>query len=92
MKARVLRAFLVGGERQEVGTTIELPDRAARELAWIGKLEPVEEEPPDSGPMTTESAAELVGGKPARAEERPPAPAPVRHVIEPRKPGRPPKR
>ncbi len=38
MQIIVTRAFLLRGERQEVGSTLDLPDPLARELAAMGKV------------------------------------------------------
>lgn len=66
MKVRVLRAFLQGGARQEPGSVIELPEGQARELIHMGKAEAAATLPPVSGPLTTQSVAELVPGTAAR--------------------------
>lgn len=67
MRVRVLRAFCIRGERQEPGIELEVGDVTAVELVAIGKAERVAGEPaPASGPMTTESADQLVSGKQSR--------------------------
>jgi hypothetical protein len=68
MRLRVLRAFYLGGTRQEPGKAIDAPDQLARELIATGKAESASGEPPPrvSGPMTTESVQPLVPGKAAR--------------------------
>ena len=68
MKVKVTRAFLVGGVVQEVGKVIETPDKLARELFALGKAEPAQEMPAQSGPMTTETAAVVVKGKAVKGE------------------------
>ena len=64
MKYKVLRAFLLGGQRQEVGSEIELTSRdLIGGLKHNGKIEAVTpSEEPNHGPMTTESVGELVAG------------------------------
>lgn len=64
MKYKVLRAFLLGGIRQEVGSEVELTSRdLIGGLKTNGKIETVEpSEEPKPGPMTTETVGGLVGG------------------------------
>lgn len=45
MLIRVIRAFLVAGERQEPGSVVDLPDRVAGEGVWLGKAEHVSARP-----------------------------------------------
>jgi len=68
VKVKVTRAFLMGGAVQEVGTFLDVPDKLARELRALGKAEPAQEMPAQSGPMTTETAAVVVKGKAAKGE------------------------
>jgi hypothetical protein len=63
VKVKVTRAFLMDGAVQEVGSVLDVSDKLARELRFIGKAEPVQEMPAQSGPMTTETAAVVVKGK-----------------------------
>lgn len=57
-KRVVLRAFLLNGQRQEVGATVELPWRQAREFDAMNKTAPCADSPaevtetdgPDSKP------------------------------------------
>lgn len=59
---KVTRAFLIGGERQEVGSVVEVSDAFAAELVQVGKAEPVGTKPVGKrGPMTTDSAPALAG-------------------------------
>lgn len=67
MKLRVLRPFLVKGQRQEVGTELDTDDRIlASELCHFGKAERVDPVA-ERGPMTTETASGAVSGKVPRA-------------------------
>ena len=68
MKLNVTRAFLLGGVVQEVGKRIEPDDRLARELIALGKAEPAQAMPAQTGPMTTETAAAVVKGKATKGE------------------------
>jgi hypothetical protein len=52
MKIRVLRAFLVKGERKEPGSLIDATEEFGREMVALGKAERAGEEPPAAGPMT----------------------------------------
>jgi hypothetical protein len=63
MRVKVLRALHLRGERHAPGKIIDYPDHAAKEAIWMGKVEPVDESPPVSGPLTTEGAAAIVPGK-----------------------------
>lgn len=75
MRARVLIAFCIRGERQEPGSEIEVPDNLVRDLLWRGRIEKVaapaaaesaevsSDEGEASGPMTTENAPDIVKGK-----------------------------
>ena len=70
MKVRLLRACCFGGKRKEPGAEIEIADvKLAREMIWLGKAEAVAVAPPPSGPLTTESVAELVPGKPRKEKK-----------------------
>lgn len=64
MRYVVRSAFLIRGERQEIGSEVEINDRAiAAELVFIGRLEPVEAQAPAApAPMTTQSAPGIVAG------------------------------
>lgn len=68
MKVKVTRAFLQGGAVQDVGKVLDVPDKLARELFALGKAEPAQALPAQSGPMTTETAAVVVKGKVAKGE------------------------
>jgi hypothetical protein len=68
LKIIVKRAFLTGGVVQEEGKSLDVPDRLARELIAIGKAEPAQDMPAQSGPMTTETAAVVVKGKATKGE------------------------
>ena len=72
MRINVTRAFLLGGKRHEVGTSVEVTDSVARELFAAGKAEraqPAAPAPP--GPLTTQTAAAVVKGKAAAKEPAP---------------------
>lgn len=61
MRVVVVRAFLVGGVRQEPGTRLDLPESLGVELVAMGKAERVAEDPPPaSGPMTAAGSPALV--------------------------------
>lgn len=66
MKIRVARAFLLRGERQEPGSTVEVDDALARELVMLNKAEALAPMPPASGPMTTQTAPGIVAGRKAK--------------------------
>lgn len=72
MKLRVLRPFLVKGQRQEIGSLFETDDRVfAASLVHEGRAERVEGGEL-RGPMTTETASAAVNGKaPAKAGDKP---------------------
>lgn len=61
MKVQVIRAFLHKGEVQAVGTEVEVSTAFAAELIYNGKASRLGDAP-KAGPMTTESASELVSG------------------------------
>ena len=67
MKMLVKKAFLLGGERQEPGTTVEVDVSLGRELVALGRAEPTQPIAPAQGPMTTNTAS-LVRGKSAKKE------------------------
>jgi hypothetical protein len=72
MKYKVLRAFLLSGVRQEVGSEVDLTSRdLIGGLKTNGKIEAVEaSEEPKPGPMTTETVGGLIGGvKQAKAKD-----------------------
>ena len=73
MKIIVTRAFMVGGKVQTVGSSVELPDRAATELIAMNKATRAPGEPPAAapGPLTTDTAAAVVKGKAAAKEPAP---------------------
>lgn len=73
MKVIVQRAFLLGGQPQGVGSTVEVSDALGRELIYTGKAAPAAPTPAPSGPMTTKTAAAVVGG--ARPPAKTAAPA-----------------
>jgi hypothetical protein len=60
---KVIRAFYIEGKCQDIGTTIDVAKDLARELIAVGKAEPAENIPPESGPITTESTPALAGKK-----------------------------
>lgn len=64
MKLIVKRAFLLGGERQEVGSEVEIADVGlVGMLLATGKAEHAADlKEQASGPMTTDSAVGLVAG------------------------------
>lgn len=64
MRVTVTRAFLIGGERQEVGTTVDVDEAFARELIAMGKASG--DVPPPSGPMTMNPAAPIAGARRGR--------------------------
>lgn len=64
MKVKVLRPFCIGGERKEIGTTLEVEAYLGRELVGMGKASLVEkEEAKKPGPITTDTASSLVKGR-----------------------------
>jgi hypothetical protein len=69
MEFTVLRAFLLAGIRQEVGSEIDLADRELiGTLKSAGKIAPTVkgaagDKPAPSGPMTTRRAGGLVGAR-----------------------------
>ena len=64
MKVRIIRAFIPkGGPVEAVGKVLDVADALGRELVAMGKAELVGDAPAQSGPMTTETTAELVSGK-----------------------------
>jgi hypothetical protein len=63
MKVWVLKAICVKAVRQEPGTVIDLPDHEAREAIHRGVAERFDPVAFVAGPMTTESAPEVVAGK-----------------------------
>jgi hypothetical protein len=67
MRVRVLGAFCIAGKRQEPGSECEVADHLVRDLVSRGKAEPVSPVAKPSGPMTTDSAVDLIKGK-ARKE------------------------
>ena len=63
MKLKVERAFLLAGNRQEVGSKIEIHDKGLIGLlVSTGKASAVEPDE-ETGPMTTETASGTVRGK-----------------------------
>lgn len=65
MKVKVLRAFLVRGEVQQVGKELDLADQFAVEMLQIGKVERVGNKPAAAaGPMKSEASALVSGAKP----------------------------
>lgn len=66
MKIRVIRAFLIKGERQEVGSVVEVGDNFGSEMVYTGRAERADKAPAArSGPMSTATASELVDGQKA---------------------------
>jgi hypothetical protein len=65
MKVKVLRAFLVKGEVQQVGKELDLADQFAVEMLQIGKVERVGAKPATApGPMKSEASPLVAGSKP----------------------------
>ena len=64
MRITVTRAFLIGGERQEVGSTVEVSDTFARELVQTGRATIQQAGAVARGPMTTHSSPAIVPGSP----------------------------
>ena len=76
VSVKVLRAFLIGGKRQEIGTVVEVGNALAAELVYNGKAEragaveviAAADTAADQRPkrqrkaMTTQSATALVAG------------------------------
>lgn len=61
-RIKVTRAFLLAGERQEVGKVVEVSDGLAAELIHGDKAAPAGDKPVGKrGPMTTVSAPALAG-------------------------------
>lgn len=72
MKMKVTRPFLLGGERQEIDTVIDIDDRSlAAMLRHEGKAVAVDPIPPPSQ-MTTETAPGFVSGKSERKKAEAP--------------------
>lgn len=63
MEVVVVRAFLLGGVRQEPGSRVEVDKPLARELIALGKAAPAHDGAAERGPITSEHAAALVPGK-----------------------------
>jgi hypothetical protein len=64
MKYKVTRAFLLAGQRQEIGSEIDLTDRdLIGSLKSAGKIEPATPEPANTGPMTTENSGLVAKAK-----------------------------
>ena len=65
MRVRVLRALCIKGERQDVGTVIDLERHVALEAVHLGKVERVDEarETAAPKPMTTQTTPAVVAGK-----------------------------
>jgi hypothetical protein len=68
MKVKVLRAFCIRGERQEIGAELDVADAFGRQLVQLGQAAPVTVAAPPKGvpkkppPMTTLTAGALVAG------------------------------
>lgn len=73
MKIKVLRAFYWEGQVKPVGSVFEVSERQAAELASMGKAERAADEPAPAppGPLTTDSAADLLGGKRGKKDVQP---------------------
>lgn len=69
MKVKVIRAFLVKGQAQPVGSEVELDDRFALEMLHVGKVQRAGDKPAGkrAGPMTT-PASGLVAGAPKKED------------------------
>jgi hypothetical protein len=60
----VVRAFLLRGARQEPGAEVEVEPALARELVALGKAAVVAGSAPAApGPLTTDTAPALAGGR-----------------------------
>ena len=66
MKLKVVRAFLIRGERQEPGAVVDVTREFGRELIFTQRAVAIEEIAPAKGPMTTDTADGLVSGVPKR--------------------------
>lgn len=62
MEIIVVRAFLLGGARQEPGSRIDVDKYIGRELIALGKAAPASGTPPEPGPLSTVSARAMVSG------------------------------
>lgn len=70
MLVRVVRPLCVGGIRKEVGELVDLRPPVAAEAISTGRAERIpESESAPVGPMTTDSAPELVGKKRKQKEQ-----------------------
>lgn len=79
MLIRVIKPFLVRGQRQEPGSVVDLPDHVAREILWMGKAERVSDvpaEPQPSAPVADDCSAQET--EPAEPADPAPAATPVR--------------
>lgn len=73
-RVRVLRAFLLGGQRQEVGAVVSVPRPLAAELLFQGRAEraPDDAPPPAApAPASATPAAKTTTRAPRRAQEPP---------------------
>jgi hypothetical protein len=61
----VVRAFCIGGTRQEPGSLVEVPVTLARELVYLGKAAPAKAEP-----VKEEPAAAPVRDEPDPTSDR----------------------
>lgn len=68
MKCKVLRAFLIKGEVQQVGKELDLAEQFAAEMLQLGKVERVGGKPAAAGPMKSESSALVSGAKPKESK------------------------
>lgn len=68
MRCRVLRAFLLRGQRQEPGSVVELSEGDARELTFRRVVQPAEALP-ERQTMTTEEAPAVTGRRRRRASK-----------------------
>lgn len=66
MHVKVIKAFLLKGERQEPGTVLDLSRDLAMELITLQRVAPAEPLAPPTGPMTVESSEALVSGAPRK--------------------------
>lgn len=72
LRLRVLRAFLLGGQRQEVGAVVTVPRSLGQELLYQRRAEPVADEAPATpppAPDTPPPAAKTTPRAPRRAQE-----------------------
>jgi hypothetical protein len=70
MLVRVIRAFWFDGKAQKPDSVVDLPVQMGREVVHRGSAELAGDEPPAApSPMTTDSVADLVQGKPRKGKK-----------------------